>query len=73
MRFSSASHMLLSAVAGAAGVLGTTSSHPPAAVAGVRRQLLTCEATYGAGSLQCGGDNSTMCYNPTIGQVSVGG
>ncbi|KAI0394018.1 hypothetical protein F5Y17DRAFT_277199 [Xylariaceae sp. FL0594] len=29
----------------------------------------TCEQTYGNGSVACGGSDSDMCYNPTLGQT----
>jgi hypothetical protein len=31
-----------------------------------KRQLMTCEQTYGSGSINCGA--STFCYNPAAGQ-----
>ncbi|TPX11233.1 uncharacterized protein E0L32_001051 [Thyridium curvatum] len=34
-----------------------------------KRQLLTCAQTYGNGSVQCGSENSTMCYTPSKGDV----
>ncbi|KAI0512455.1 hypothetical protein F5B22DRAFT_648559 [Xylaria bambusicola] len=34
-----------------------------------RRQVMTCEKTYGAGSLPCGGEESTWCFNPELGQT----
>lgn len=36
-----------------------------------KRELLTCEQTYGANWTQCGDANSTYCYNPSEGQVSA--
>ncbi|KAB5580706.1 hypothetical protein GE09DRAFT_448498 [Coniochaeta sp. 2T2.1] len=46
----------------------------PVAVAAVsgyrmRRQLLTCEQTYGADWIQCGDAESTYCFNPREGQT----
>ncbi|KAI0446794.1 hypothetical protein F4803DRAFT_546941 [Xylaria telfairii] len=32
-------------------------------------QLMTCESTYGNGSIPCGGPESTWCFNPGLGQV----
>ncbi|KAI0176698.1 hypothetical protein BJ166DRAFT_584861 [Pestalotiopsis sp. NC0098] len=34
-----------------------------------RRQLMTCNETYGAGFESCGGPDSTFCYNAGIGQT----
>jgi hypothetical protein len=36
-----------------------------------KRQLMTCDQTYGAGSVVCGGAGSTFCYNPGAGQVGA--
>lgn len=33
-------------------------------------QLMTCESTYGNGSIPCGGPESRWCFNPSLGQVS---
>lgn len=35
-----------------------------------KRDLLSCEQTYGEGSIPCGGSDSKYCYDPTIGEVS---
>ncbi|KAK3942133.1 hypothetical protein QBC46DRAFT_380709 [Diplogelasinospora grovesii] len=35
----------------------------------VRKQLMSCEQTYGTGSVRCGDESSTFCYNPTLGQT----
>lgn len=35
-----------------------------------KRDFLTCEETYGEGSIPCGGSDSKYCYDPTIGEVS---
>ena len=35
-----------------------------------RRVGESCEDTYGAGSVHCGDDKGTLCYNPSLGQVS---
>ncbi|KAI0101669.1 hypothetical protein GGR51DRAFT_563359 [Nemania sp. FL0031] len=34
-----------------------------------KRQLQTCDETYGNGSIPCGGQDSTWCFNPSIGQT----
>lgn len=34
-----------------------------------KRDLLTCDQTYGANWTQCGNIDSTFCYNPSEGQV----
>ncbi|KAJ9157412.1 hypothetical protein NKR23_g608 [Pleurostoma richardsiae] len=44
-------------------------NHAPAAFFLGKRALMSCEETYGTGSVQCGNSNSTMCYNPTLGQT----
>ncbi|KAH8161940.1 hypothetical protein CIB48_g6309 [Xylaria polymorpha] len=31
-------------------------------------QLMTCESTYGNGSIPCGGPESRWCFNPSLGQ-----
>jgi hypothetical protein len=36
-----------------------------------KRQLPTCDQTYGTGSVNCGGANSSFCFNPTLGQVNI--
>lgn len=36
-----------------------------------RREVLSCEQTYGNGSVQCGPGESNFCYNPSAGQVSL--
>ncbi|KAM0167461.1 hypothetical protein ACHAQE_000354 [Botrytis cinerea] len=33
-----------------------------------KRDFLTCEETYGEGSIPCGGSDSKYCYDPTIGE-----
>ncbi|KAB8302467.1 hypothetical protein EYC80_005873 [Monilinia laxa] len=33
-----------------------------------KRDFLTCEQTYGGGSIPCGGGDSKYCYDPTIGE-----
>lgn len=46
---------------------------PPSAASRTRRQVTTatCDQTYGNGSIPCGGSDSTWCYNPSLGQVSL--
>ena len=34
-----------------------------------RRQLMTCDQTYGAASVQCGDASAGMCYKPSQGEV----
>jgi hypothetical protein len=41
-----------------------------AASAAQKRQAMSCEQTYGTGSVTCGGTDSTFCYNPSLNQVS---
>jgi hypothetical protein len=55
----------------AAAQLGAQSFNAPVdPFGGVRkRQLLSCEQTYGRGSINCGGSGSTFCFNPSLGQV----
>jgi len=33
-----------------------------------KRAVMSCEQTYGAGSVSCGNSNTSMCYNPSQGQ-----
>ncbi|KAI1431151.1 hypothetical protein GGR50DRAFT_698296 [Xylaria sp. CBS 124048] len=35
-----------------------------------RRQLMTCDQTYGNGSIPCGGADSRWCFNPRLDQIS---
>lgn len=35
-----------------------------------KRKFLTCQKTYGGGSITCGSADSLYCYNPTLGEVS---
>ncbi|KAI0432123.1 hypothetical protein F5Y09DRAFT_354131 [Xylaria sp. FL1042] len=46
-----------------------TESHSPASMPSRRRQLTTCDQTYGNGSIPCGGPESELCYNPNLGQT----
>ncbi len=36
---------------------------------GSRRDLQTCNQTYGTGFVACGNSSSVMCFNPSQGQV----
>lgn len=36
-----------------------------------KREFLTCQETYGGGSVTCGGSSSHYCYDPTQGEVST--
>jgi|SRR4051794_24256501 hypothetical protein len=51
--------------------LGLSYAAAPTTGYRTRRQLLTCEQTYGANWVQCGDADSTFCYNPSEGQVCV--
>ncbi|KAI0193349.1 hypothetical protein EV127DRAFT_479189 [Xylaria flabelliformis] len=44
-------------------------SYSPISVPSPKRQLMSCEYTYGNGSIPCGGPESTWCYNPGLGQT----
>ncbi|KAI1734237.1 hypothetical protein F4680DRAFT_358205 [Xylaria scruposa] len=46
-----------------------TESYSPISVPSPKRQLMSCESTYGSGSTPCGGPESTQCYNPSMGQT----
>jgi hypothetical protein len=35
----------------------------------IKRDFLTCEDTYGGGSITCGNSTSRYCYDPTLGEV----
>lgn len=35
-----------------------------------KREVMTCDETYGNGSIPCGESESSWCFNPTLGQVS---
>lgn len=48
----------------------THTLHHPKALHPNKKDFLTCEQTYGGASIECGGSDSTYCYNPTIGEVS---
>jgi hypothetical protein len=36
-----------------------------------KRDLMSCEQTYGAGAQLCGDASHGMCFNPTQGQVRL--
>ncbi|KAI5920050.1 hypothetical protein F4810DRAFT_713919 [Camillea tinctor] len=44
-------------------------NYAPVFPVGQKRQLMTCEQTYGSGSMQCGGMDSRFCFNPNLGQT----
>ncbi|KAI1420622.1 hypothetical protein F5Y12DRAFT_719378 [Xylaria sp. FL1777] len=46
-----------------------TESYSPLSTSSRRRQLATCDQTYGNGSIPCGGLESTWCFNPNLGQT----
>ncbi|KAI0914694.1 hypothetical protein F4823DRAFT_633913 [Ustulina deusta] len=46
-----------------------TESYSPLSTPSGRRQLVTCDQTYGNGSIPCGGPESTWCFNPNLGQT----
>ncbi|KAI1312424.1 hypothetical protein F5Y03DRAFT_408465 [Xylaria venustula] len=46
-----------------------TESYSPLSSSSRGRQLMTCDQTYGNGSLPCGEPESTWCYNPGLGQT----
>ncbi|KAI0555199.1 hypothetical protein F4679DRAFT_578586 [Xylaria curta] len=46
-----------------------TENYSPISVPSPKRQLMSCEYTYGNGSIPCGGPESTWCYNPGQGQT----
>ncbi|KAI0460200.1 hypothetical protein F5B21DRAFT_498802 [Xylaria acuta] len=50
-------------------VAQATESYWPISVPSTKRQLITCEHTYGNGSIPCGGAESTWCFNPGLGQT----
>jgi hypothetical protein len=43
--------------------------HDPLPDLKVKRSFLTCQETYGGGSITCGSDSSHYCYDPTLGEV----
>ncbi|KAI1504433.1 hypothetical protein F5X99DRAFT_406151 [Biscogniauxia marginata] len=44
-------------------------NYAPVFTPGHKRQLMTCEQTYGPSSLQCGGTDSRFCFDPSVGQT----
>ena len=60
--------ILFLATGAAASLAGQSQNAPVNPFGSLRkRQLASCESTYGNGSLNCG--DSTFCFNPSIGQV----
>ncbi|KAH7417124.1 hypothetical protein BKA64DRAFT_768911 [Cadophora sp. MPI-SDFR-AT-0126] len=49
--------------------LATLTNHSPMKRLQPKRALLTCLETYGGGSVNCGGDDSLFCYDPTLGET----
>jgi hypothetical protein len=48
----------------------TATGHNPVAGFKIKRGFLTCQETYGGGSITCGGISSHYCYDPTLGEAS---
>ncbi|KAI0974531.1 hypothetical protein F4678DRAFT_458493 [Xylaria arbuscula] len=46
-----------------------TESYSPLSSSSPRRQLMTCDQTYGNGSIPCGEPQTAWCYNPDLGQT----
>ncbi|KAI1828488.1 hypothetical protein F4861DRAFT_3034 [Xylaria intraflava] len=46
-----------------------TESYSPLPAPLRKRQLMTCDQTYGNGSIPCGGTESRWCFNPNLGQT----
>ncbi|KAI8632167.1 hypothetical protein F5Y19DRAFT_353289 [Xylariaceae sp. FL1651] len=46
-----------------------TEGYSPLSELSHRRQVMTCEQTYGNGSVLCGGAESAWCFNPSLGQT----
>jgi hypothetical protein len=46
-----------------------TTFHSPIEGIEAKRAYLTCQESYGDGSITCGDANSLYCYNPTLGEV----
>lgn len=44
-------------------------SYPQFLTPAQKRQVMSCEQTYGNGSIPCGGEDTTTCFNPGLGQV----
>jgi hypothetical protein len=57
-----------------AAVLATSATadstfHSPVEGLQAKRAYLTCQESYGGGSITCGDANSLYCYDPTLGEV----
>lgn len=52
--------------------LADLTEHSPVKVGDlkVKRGFLTCQETYGGGSITCGDSSSHFCYDPTLGEAS---
>ncbi|KAI1279144.1 hypothetical protein F5Y07DRAFT_406394 [Xylaria sp. FL0933] len=46
-----------------------TEGYSPLSMPSRRRQLMTCDRTYGNGSIPCGEPETRLCYNPGLGQT----
>ncbi|KAI1368640.1 hypothetical protein F5Y08DRAFT_335535 [Xylaria arbuscula] len=46
-----------------------TESYPQSSTPAWKRQVMSCEQTYGNGSIPCGSEETTKCYNPGLGQT----
>ncbi|KAI0818062.1 hypothetical protein GGR55DRAFT_54641 [Xylaria sp. FL0064] len=46
-----------------------TEGYSPLSMPSRRRQLMTCDQTYGNGSIPCGEPERQLCYNPGLGQT----
>ncbi|KAI1163252.1 hypothetical protein F5B18DRAFT_323080 [Nemania serpens] len=46
-----------------------TESYARVSASSRKRQMKSCEDTYGNGTVPCGGSDSTWCYNPSLGQT----
>ncbi len=57
------------AIAGCTAI--ATAEHKRASLELPKRGLKSCQETYGPGSVQCGNEKSTYCYNPLLGQVRL--
>ncbi|KAH8586074.1 hypothetical protein B0O99DRAFT_602788 [Bisporella sp. PMI_857] len=56
----------------AATLASPTHHHPAAKYSNhfrEKRDFLSCEKTYGKGSINCGDENAHFCYNPALGEV----
>ncbi|KAI1112458.1 hypothetical protein F5Y14DRAFT_269124 [Nemania sp. NC0429] len=48
---------------------GATETYARVSASSHKRQMKSCEETYGNGTVPCGGSDSTWCYNPDLGQT----